>query len=64
MRLYQNPFTDLNMFRAKLISPKLVHQPYIRERLHITLKGLAKDNYCHSCTNRIREDGPTEELGR
>src|SRR5690554_2289459 len=37
MRLYPNPFADINMFRAKLMPPKLIHQPYIRERLHIRL---------------------------
>lgn len=37
MRLYPNALTDINMFQAKLIPPKPIHQPYIRERLHIRL---------------------------
>jgi LuxR family maltose regulon positive regulatory protein len=37
MRLYPNPLADLNLFRAKLMPSKTIHQPYIRERLHIRL---------------------------
>lgn len=37
MSSYPIAFTDIHMFRAKLMPPKTIHQPYIRERLHIRL---------------------------
>ncbi len=37
MDSYPDAFTDIHMFRAKLMPPKPIRQPYIRERLHIRL---------------------------